>query len=109
MPADQSSSVRLVVLDRDGVINEDREDFVRCPADWVPIEGSLRAIERLNRKGILVAIATNQSGSLSKRAKRSEFERRTRFLLAIGTPIFWQPKLQAFSRSSCVRGMGSRL
>ena len=62
MPADQSSSVRLVVLDRDGVINEDREDFVRCPADWVPIEGSLRAIERLNRGGILVAIATNQSG-----------------------------------------------
>ncbi len=62
MPADQSSSVRLVILDRDGVINEDREDFVRCPADWVPIKGSLRAIERLNRRGILVAIATNQSG-----------------------------------------------
>ena len=62
MPVVQSSSVRLVVHDRDGVINEDREDFVRCPADWVPIKGSLRAIERLNRKGILVAIATNQSG-----------------------------------------------
>lgn len=62
MPTDQFPTVRLVILDRDGVINEDREDFVRCSADWVPIEGSLRAIERLNRRGILVAIATNQSG-----------------------------------------------
>lgn len=62
MPEGRVSHVRLVVIDRDGVINEDRDDFVRCPADWVPIEGSLHAISRLNRRGILIAIATNQSG-----------------------------------------------
>ena len=55
----QVSHVRLVVIGRDGVINEDRDDFVRGPADWVPFEGSLHPIGRLNRRGILVAVATN--------------------------------------------------
>ena len=52
----------LVILDRDGVINEDRADFVRSPAQWVPVPGSLEAIARLCAAGIRVAVATNQSG-----------------------------------------------
>jgi D-glycero-D-manno-heptose 1,7-bisphosphate phosphatase len=53
---------RLVILDRDGVINEDSDDFVKSPDEWIPIPGSLEAIARLNHAGILVAVATNQSG-----------------------------------------------
>jgi D-glycero-D-manno-heptose 1,7-bisphosphate phosphatase len=52
----------LVLLDRDGVINEDSPEYVRCPSDWLPIPGSLDAIARLNRVGYTVAICSNQSG-----------------------------------------------
>ncbi len=52
----------LVILDRDGVINEDSDAYIKSPAEWRPIPGSLEAIARLNRAGFLVAIATNQSG-----------------------------------------------
>lgn len=52
----------LVILDRDGVINRDRDDFIRCPEDWEPLPGSLEAIARLTRAGVRVAVATNQSG-----------------------------------------------
>jgi D-glycero-D-manno-heptose 1,7-bisphosphate phosphatase len=53
---------RLVVLDRDGVINRESADFIRTPQDWVPIPGSLAAIARLTRAGFTVLVATNQSG-----------------------------------------------
>lgn len=56
------SEVRLVVLDRDGVINEDSAEFVKSPAEWKPIAGSLEAIAVLTRAGYTVAVATNQSG-----------------------------------------------
>lgn len=52
----------LVILDRDGVINRDRADYVRTPAQWVALPGSLEAIARLTRAGVRVAVATNQSG-----------------------------------------------
>ncbi len=52
----------LVVLDRDGVINRDRMDFVRSPEQWVPLPGSLEAIALLTRAGYTVAVASNQSG-----------------------------------------------
>ena len=52
----------LVILDRDGVINEDRADFVRSPEQWVAVPGSLEAIARLCAAGVRVAVATNQSG-----------------------------------------------
>jgi D-glycero-D-manno-heptose 1,7-bisphosphate phosphatase len=55
-------ALRLVILDRDGVINHDSDDFIRTPAEWVPIDGSLEAIARLNAAGYTVAVATNQSG-----------------------------------------------
>jgi len=53
---------RLVILDRDGVINEDSDDYIKCAEEWLPIAGSLEAIARLNLAGIRVAVATNQSG-----------------------------------------------
>ncbi len=52
----------LVILDRDGVINEDSDAFIKSPAEWRPLPGSLAAIARLHRAGWQVAVATNQSG-----------------------------------------------
>jgi D-glycero-D-manno-heptose 1,7-bisphosphate phosphatase len=54
--------MKLIILDRDGVINEDSPDFVKSPEEWRAIPGSLEAIALLNRANILVAIASNQSG-----------------------------------------------
>ena len=54
--------MKLVILDRDGTINEDRDDFVKSPDEWVPIAGSLEAIARLNHAGWHTVVATNQSG-----------------------------------------------
>jgi D-glycero-D-manno-heptose 1,7-bisphosphate phosphatase len=54
--------MRLIILDRDGVINHDSDDFIKSPAEWVPIPGSLEAIARLNQAGYRVVVATNQSG-----------------------------------------------
>lgn len=53
---------RLVILDRDGVINYDSVDYIKSPAEWRAIPGSLAAIAALNNAGYRVAIATNQSG-----------------------------------------------
>ena len=52
----------LVILDRDGVINFDSDDYVKTPEEWRAIPGSLDAIGRLKRAGYRVAVATNQSG-----------------------------------------------
>jgi D-glycero-D-manno-heptose 1,7-bisphosphate phosphatase len=54
--------VKLIILDRDGTINEDRDDFVKTPDEWVPIPGALEAIARLNQAGWHTVVATNQSG-----------------------------------------------
>jgi D-glycero-D-manno-heptose 1,7-bisphosphate phosphatase len=54
--------MKLVILDRDGTINEDRDDYVKSPAEWVPIPGALEAIARLNHAGWHTVVATNQSG-----------------------------------------------
>jgi D-glycero-D-manno-heptose 1,7-bisphosphate phosphatase len=53
---------KLVVLDRDGVINEDSGDFIKSVAEWHPIRGSLEAIAALTRGGYRVVVVTNQSG-----------------------------------------------
>src|SRR5215471_7728989 len=55
-------AVKLIVLDRDGVINHDSPQFIKSPDEWRPIPGSLEAIARLNHAGYRVVIATNQSG-----------------------------------------------
>lgn len=54
--------MRLIILDRDGVINEDSAEYIKSPDEWVAIPGSLEAIARLNRAGYRVVVATNQSG-----------------------------------------------
>jgi D-glycero-D-manno-heptose 1,7-bisphosphate phosphatase len=54
--------MKLVILDRDGVINEDSESFIKTPEEWIPIQGSLEAISRLNESGYRVVVASNQSG-----------------------------------------------
>lgn len=50
----------LVILDRDGVINEESDQYIKTPSEWIPLEGSLQAIARLNKAGFHVAVATNQ-------------------------------------------------
>lgn len=54
--------MKLVILDRDGVINQDSSEFIKKPAEWQPIPGSLEAIAHLNQAGYRVVVATNQSG-----------------------------------------------
>lgn len=54
--------VKLIILDRDGVINYDSDQFIKSPEEWRPIPGSLEAIARLNHAGFRVVVATNQSG-----------------------------------------------
>lgn len=54
--------MKLVILDRDGVINEDSDDYIKSPAEWRPIPGSLEAIVKLKHAGFRVVVASNQSG-----------------------------------------------
>lgn len=54
--------MKLVILDRDGVINHDNDNYIKGPDEWRPIAGSLEAIARLNQAGYHVVLATNQSG-----------------------------------------------
>ncbi len=54
--------MKLVILDRDGVINQDSDQFIKNPEEWKPIPGSLDAIARLNHAGYRVVVASNQSG-----------------------------------------------
>ena len=54
--------MKLVILDRDGVINQDSDKFIKSPEEWKPIPGSLEAIARLSQADYRVVVATNQSG-----------------------------------------------
>lgn len=54
--------MKLIILDRDGVINHDSDAFIKSPDEWIPIPGSLEAIARLNQAGYRVVVSTNQSG-----------------------------------------------
>jgi D-glycero-D-manno-heptose 1,7-bisphosphate phosphatase len=58
----QTRAARVIVLDRDGVINHDSDQFIKAPDEWRPIPGSLEAVARLNHAGFRVVVATNQSG-----------------------------------------------
>lgn len=53
---------KYVLLDRDGVINQDSDDYIKSPDEWLPIEGSLEAIALLNQQGFKIAVVSNQSG-----------------------------------------------
>jgi len=54
--------MKLIILDRDGVINYDSDQFIKTPEEWKPIPGSLEAIAKLNHSGYRVVVASNQSG-----------------------------------------------
>jgi D-glycero-D-manno-heptose 1,7-bisphosphate phosphatase len=55
-------TTKLVILGRDGILNEFREGHVTAPEEWVPIAGALEAVARLNHAGWHVVVATNQAG-----------------------------------------------
>jgi len=57
-----ADQIRLVVLDRDGVINRESPAFIRRPEEWIPLPGSIEAIAELTRAGFTVVVASNQSG-----------------------------------------------
>ena len=54
--------MKLVILDRDGTINHDSDDYIKSPEEWQPIPGALESIARLTQAGFRVVVATNQSG-----------------------------------------------
>lgn len=59
---DMAPRIKLIILDRDGVINQDSDAYIKSPDEWIPIPGSLQAIAALKAAGWTVAVATNQSG-----------------------------------------------
>jgi len=54
--------VKLIILGRDGILNEYRDDHVKAPVEWVPVPGALEAVSRLNHAGWHAVVATNQAG-----------------------------------------------
>lgn len=54
--------MKLLILDRDGVINQDSDAYIKSLDEWIPIPGSIEAIAQLSKAGWTVAVATNQSG-----------------------------------------------
>jgi D-glycero-D-manno-heptose 1,7-bisphosphate phosphatase len=58
--------VKLIILDRDGVINQDSDAFIKSPDEWIPLPGAMHAIARLSQAGYTVVVATNQSGIARK-------------------------------------------
>ncbi len=54
--------MKLLILDRDGVINQDSDEFIKSPDEWIPIKGSLDAIAKLSQAGYDIVVITNQSG-----------------------------------------------
>jgi D-glycero-D-manno-heptose 1,7-bisphosphate phosphatase len=54
--------MKLLILDRDGVINQDSDDYIKSLEEWIPLPGAVQAIARLSQAGWTVAVATNQSG-----------------------------------------------
>jgi D-glycero-D-manno-heptose 1,7-bisphosphate phosphatase len=75
--------MKLVLLDRDGVVNHDSPDFIKSAGEFVPIEGSIDAIARLKRAGLLVALCTNQSGIARGRLSLDALEEIHRTLAAL--------------------------
>jgi len=58
----KARGVKLLILDRDGVINHDSDAYIKSVEEWIPIPGSIEAIAQLSKAGWTVAVATNQSG-----------------------------------------------
>jgi len=84
---------KIIVLDRDGVINEDSDAFIKSADEWLPVEGSIEAIAKLKQAGWKVAVATNQSGirrGYYSRAVLSSMHQKMQDLLAAqNTKVDW--------------------
>ncbi len=84
---------QLIVLDRDGVINADSDNYIKSAEEWIPLEGSLEAIARLKKAGWIVAIATNQSGiarGYYDRATLSQMHQKMQNMLKdLGAQVDW--------------------
>ncbi|MFP4295181.1 MAG: D-glycero-beta-D-manno-heptose 1,7-bisphosphate 7-phosphatase, partial [Halothiobacillaceae bacterium] len=82
---------RLIILDRDGVINQDSDEYVKSVDEWIPLPGALEAIARLKQAGWTVAVATNQSGIahglFDEDALRAMHEKMARLLAELGARI----------------------
>ena len=107
--------MKLVVLDRDGVINFDSDRFIKAPDEWRAIPGSLEAIALLNQNGYRVAIATNQSGIgrglLDMAAFNAINDKMTRHLAQVGgriDAIFYCPHA-ADAQCACRKPMPGML
>jgi D-glycero-D-manno-heptose 1,7-bisphosphate phosphatase len=70
--------MKIVILDRDGVINQDSKDYIKTPAEWIPVGGSIQAIADLCAAGFKVVVATNQSGLARKLPKTNKMRRKRR-------------------------------
>ncbi|MCD6041166.1 MAG: histidinol-phosphate phosphatase family protein [Burkholderiales bacterium] len=68
--------MKLLILDRDGTINHDSDDYIKSPEEWRPLKGSLEAIARLTQADYRIVVATNQSG-----IARGLFDTRTLFAI----------------------------
>lgn len=83
--------MKLIILDRDGVINFDSDRFIKTPEEWRPIPGSLEAIAALNQRGYRIVVATNQSGIgrglLDMAAFNAINDKMTRMLAQVGGRI----------------------
>ncbi|MDH5516192.1 MAG: D-glycero-beta-D-manno-heptose 1,7-bisphosphate 7-phosphatase [Gammaproteobacteria bacterium] len=97
----------LIILDRDGVINHDSDDFIKSADEWIPIDGSLEAIAQFKHAGYSVAVATNQSGIArglyDLETLHSMHKKMAEMLESIGgavDAIFYCPHLPA-ARCSC--------
>ena len=68
------NKMKLIILDRDGVINHDRDDYVKSVDECMPIEGSIEAIARLYKAGFTVVVATNQAGLAKEKFDLDDLE-----------------------------------
>lgn len=66
--------MKLIILDRDGVINHDRDDYVKSVDECVPIEGSIEAIASLHKAGFTIVVATNQAGLAKEKFDLDDLE-----------------------------------
>jgi D-glycero-D-manno-heptose 1,7-bisphosphate phosphatase len=76
---------RVVILDRDGVINRDSDLYIKSLAEWIPLPGSIEAIARLSHAGYRIAVASNQSGLARGKFQQHDLDlmhQRLRLLLA---------------------------
>lgn len=73
----------IIILDRDGVINQDSDGYIKHPDEWIPIPGSLEAIAQLHQAGFKIAVVTNQSGIGRGLYSEEDYKKITKKMLAL--------------------------